>query len=136
MEPCRQILEREHPELFARVRSKELSVKEAVKEVAAMMKATPADPDEEAGGFAPGVLDAIKADQADEQTEEELNILVDHGVRVLDVVVEHQLYGELRGSLTIESRADGCHRPGRSYRRPFHGWRMGRSSRARRRHAG
>jgi transcriptional regulator of NAD metabolism len=41
-----------------------------------------------------------------EQTEEELNILVDHGVRVLDVVVEHALYGELRGSLMIESRAD------------------------------
>jgi transcriptional regulator of NAD metabolism len=31
---------------------------------------------------------------------------VDHGVRILDVVVEHALYGELRGSLTIESRAD------------------------------
>jgi transcriptional regulator of NAD metabolism len=41
-----------------------------------------------------------------ERTEEELNILVDHGVRVLDVVVEHALYGELRGSLMIESRAD------------------------------
>ena len=41
-----------------------------------------------------------------EQTEEELHILVDHGVRVLDVVVEHALYGELRGSLMIESRAD------------------------------
>jgi transcriptional regulator of NAD metabolism len=41
-----------------------------------------------------------------EQTEEELNILVDQGVRVLDVVVEHALYGELRGSLMIESRAD------------------------------
>jgi transcriptional regulator of NAD metabolism len=41
-----------------------------------------------------------------EQTELELNILVDHGVRVLDVVVEHALYGELRGSLMIESRAD------------------------------
>jgi transcriptional regulator of NAD metabolism len=41
-----------------------------------------------------------------EQTEQELNILVDHGVRVLDVVVEHALYGELRGSLMIESRAD------------------------------
>ncbi len=40
------------------------------------------------------------------QTEEELNILVDHGLRVLDVVVEHALYGELRGSLMIESRAD------------------------------
>jgi len=41
-----------------------------------------------------------------EETEEELLILVDLGVRVLDVVVEHQLYGELRGSLLLESRAD------------------------------
>ena len=38
--------------------------------------------------------------------EEELQILVDHGVRVLDVIVEHPLYGEMRGSLMIESRAD------------------------------
>jgi len=43
---------------------------------------------------------------APERTEEELQILVDHGVKVLDVVVEHPLYGELRGSLMIESRAD------------------------------
>jgi uncharacterized protein len=41
-----------------------------------------------------------------ERTEEELQILVDHGVRVLDVIVEHPLYGELRGSLMIASRAD------------------------------
>lgn len=41
-----------------------------------------------------------------ERTEEELQILVDHGVAVLDVIVEHPLYGELRGSLMIESRAD------------------------------
>jgi transcriptional regulator of NAD metabolism len=41
-----------------------------------------------------------------ERTEEELNILVDHGVKVLDVLVEHPLYGELRGSLMISSRAD------------------------------
>jgi transcriptional regulator of NAD metabolism len=41
-----------------------------------------------------------------ERTEEELQLLVDHGVRVLDVVVEHPLYGELRGALMIESRAD------------------------------
>jgi len=43
---------------------------------------------------------------APERTEEELHILVDHGVKVLDVIVEHPLYGELRGSLMIESRAD------------------------------
>jgi uncharacterized protein len=41
-----------------------------------------------------------------EQTEEELQILVDHGVKVIDVVVEHPLYGELRGALMLESRAD------------------------------
>jgi transcriptional regulator of NAD metabolism len=43
---------------------------------------------------------------APERTEEELQILVDHGVRILDVLVEHPVYGELRGSLMIESRAD------------------------------
>jgi len=41
-----------------------------------------------------------------ERTEEELNILADHGVKVLDVIVEHPLYGEMRGSLMIESRTD------------------------------
>jgi uncharacterized protein len=43
---------------------------------------------------------------APERTEEELQILVDHGVKVLDVIVEHPLYGELRGPLMIESRAE------------------------------
>jgi len=43
---------------------------------------------------------------APERTREELQILVDNGVKVLDVIVEHPLYGELRGSLMIESRAD------------------------------
>jgi uncharacterized protein len=41
-----------------------------------------------------------------ERTEEELNILADHGVKVLDVIVEHPVYGEIRGSLMLESRAD------------------------------
>ena len=41
-----------------------------------------------------------------ERTQEELNILMDHGVKVLDVIVEHPIYGELRGSLMLESRAD------------------------------
>src|SRR5271163_3492776 len=43
---------------------------------------------------------------APDQTKEELQTLVDHGVKVLDVIVEHPVYGELRGSLMIESRAD------------------------------
>lgn len=41
-----------------------------------------------------------------EQTEEELNILVDHGVHVRDVIVEHPFYGELKGSLMLRSRED------------------------------
>lgn len=41
-----------------------------------------------------------------ERTGKELQILVDHGVKVLDVIVEHPLYGELRGPLMLESRAD------------------------------
>jgi transcriptional regulator of NAD metabolism len=41
-----------------------------------------------------------------EEIGAELNALVDLGVRVVDVVVEHPVYGELRGLLMIESRAD------------------------------
>ena len=41
-----------------------------------------------------------------EQTEEELNILVDHNIRIIDVIIEHQIYGELRGYLMLNSRAD------------------------------
>lgn len=41
-----------------------------------------------------------------EQTEDELTTLVDLGVEVVDVVVEHAMYGELRGSLRIASRED------------------------------
>jgi len=41
-----------------------------------------------------------------ERTQEELEILVDNGCKVLDVIVEHPLYGELRGALMLSSRAD------------------------------
>ncbi|WP_226581635.1 transcription repressor NadR [Halobacillus litoralis] len=39
-------------------------------------------------------------------TEEELNILVDHGVHVQDVVVEHPVYGDLVARLRISNRRD------------------------------
>jgi len=39
-------------------------------------------------------------------TATELYALVDAGVRVVDVVVEHPLYGELRGLLDLGTRAD------------------------------
>jgi transcriptional regulator of NAD metabolism len=41
-----------------------------------------------------------------EDTEDELNIMVDHGLKVLDVIVEHPLYGEIRGCLMMTSRQD------------------------------
>lgn len=36
----------------------------------------------------------------------ELGIMVDLGAKVLDVIVEHPLYGEMRGNLMIASRRD------------------------------
>ena len=39
-------------------------------------------------------------------TREELYILVDHGLCVRDVIVEHSLYGELTASLMIRTRED------------------------------
>ncbi len=41
-----------------------------------------------------------------EQTEDELLALVDVGVEVVDVIVEHAIYGEQRGMLHIASRED------------------------------
>jgi hypothetical protein len=36
----------------------------------------------------------------------ELEILVDHGITVVDVVVEHALYGEVHANLMVSSRTD------------------------------
>lgn len=41
-----------------------------------------------------------------QQTEEELQIIVDNGGQVLDVSVEHPLYGALTGKLRIANRYD------------------------------
>lgn len=41
-----------------------------------------------------------------DQAVEELTALVDTGARVLDVVVEHPVYGELRAELDLRSRRD------------------------------
>lgn len=39
-----------------------------------------------------------------EQTAKELNILVDHGVTVKDVKIEHQVYGDLTASVMVSNR--------------------------------
>ncbi|PID25791.1 transcription repressor NadR [Sporosarcina sp. P7] len=41
-----------------------------------------------------------------EQTEEELHILVDHGVTVRDVRVEHPVYGDVRASIMVSNRQE------------------------------
>jgi transcriptional regulator of NAD metabolism len=38
--------------------------------------------------------------------EEELTIMIDAGAKVLDVIVEHPVYGEIRVPLMLESRLD------------------------------
>ncbi|MBA4537185.1 transcription repressor NadR [Bacillus aquiflavi] len=39
-----------------------------------------------------------------ERTEEELNILVDQGVKVKDVKIEHPVYGDLTASIMVSNR--------------------------------
>ena len=41
-----------------------------------------------------------------EELEKELLAMVDNGCTVLDVVVEHRLYGEITGQLSLSSRYD------------------------------
>ncbi|MEC5424811.1 transcription repressor NadR [Virgibacillus sp. C22-A2] len=41
-----------------------------------------------------------------EQTQEELYCLVDHGVLVRDVIVEHAVYGDLTASVMVSNRAE------------------------------
>jgi transcriptional regulator of NAD metabolism len=60
-------------------------------------------PPETAGGT---VRRTFASTHSGEDIAEELNLIVDNGGHVLDVTVEHPLYGELRGLLMIRSRYD------------------------------
>jgi uncharacterized protein len=51
----------------------------------------------------------IACSHAPEDTEEELNILVDHGVTVKDVRIEHPVYGDLTASIMVSNRRDVKH---------------------------
>lgn len=42
----------------------------------------------------------------DSRTEEELNCIVDNGGKVLDVIVEHEIYGQITANLMLENRRD------------------------------
>lgn len=57
----------------------------------------------------------FKVSHTDEQTQDELNTIVDMGGKVADVIVEHEIYGEIRADLSISCRrhvqefVDGIH---------------------------
>ena len=53
-----------------------------------------------------GMIKRIAVRHSGDQTERELNICIDNGCSVLDVIVEHPLYGQLTGSLQLSSRYD------------------------------
>lgn len=48
----------------------------------------------------------FKVHHANERTEEELNTIVDLGGAVLDVMVNHRIYGKLSADMDIKSRRD------------------------------
>jgi len=48
----------------------------------------------------------IKVHHADEQIQDELYTIVDEGGHVLDVVVEHDIYGQITVDLIVNNRAD------------------------------
>ncbi len=58
------------------------------------------------GNEQPGLLRQVAVRHRGADTERELNAIVDQGCTVLDVIVEHPLYGELRGLLQLSSRYD------------------------------
>lgn len=53
-----------------------------------------------------GVLCQIACQHTGGQMEAELNAIVDQGCTVVDVIVEHPIYGQLTGALQLSSRYD------------------------------
>lgn len=53
-----------------------------------------------------GILRAVACCHSAADMEEELNLMVDHGCTVVDVAVEHPVYGILSGQLALQSRHD------------------------------
>mgnify|MGYP005816864609 CR=1 FL=1 len=51
-----------------------------------------------------GLICTLACRHAADQMEEELNAIVDQGCTVLDVIVEHPIYGQLTGPLRLSNR--------------------------------
>ena len=54
----------------------------------------------------PGLLRTVACRHGGGEMEAELNAMVDQGCTVLDVIVEHPIYGQLTGALQLRSRYD------------------------------
>jgi uncharacterized protein len=54
----------------------------------------------------PAVYAVVACRHTREQIEDEIGIVVDLGGKVMDVIVEHPVYGEMRGNLLIANRRD------------------------------
>ena len=57
------------------------------------------------GGRGGGVERTVACVHAPEEMERELNAIVDAGGEVVDVIVEHPVYGQLTGLLGVRSRS-------------------------------
>ena len=53
-----------------------------------------------------GVQALFAVKHSAEEIEKELSLIVKNGGRILDVIVEHPLYGELRSNLKVETTGD------------------------------
>lgn len=51
-----------------------------------------------------GLVRRVAVKHAPQEMEEELNAIVDHGCTVVDVIVDHPVYGQLTGPLQISNR--------------------------------
>lgn len=53
-----------------------------------------------------GVLHTVACIHAPQDMAQELELIVDHGCTVVDVIVEHPVYGQITGQLQLSSRYD------------------------------
>ena len=53
-----------------------------------------------------GLIRTLACRHRADQMEDELNAIVDQGCTVIDVIVEHPIYGQLTGPLQLSSRYD------------------------------
>ena len=57
-------------------------------------------------GESSGLLRTVACIHTAQETEQELLAMVDNGCTVIDVVVDHPLYGQITGQLSLSSRYD------------------------------